>query len=796
MDKKQDHKRKADETPVAEKAKILKSLLNEDVNARDADGDTLLHQACISGRPDVAKLLIDNGADIHVENIYGYTPLKLACDHKSPEIVRLLIKSGADINVQDYLGRTPLQFAFGEKLYDIATLLIKKGAAINEKDSGGLAPLHWACLRNQSDIAALLIEKSAYINDPDDAGRTPLHWAAGRNYQNITQLLIDNDADINAQDNEGRTPLHLAIENNYNDIAKLLIENDADINARDATGKTALHWAIKNNHQNIATLIIEKDADINEKDSGGLAPLHWACLRNQPDIAALLIKQGADINDADNTGATPIHWAAGRNYQNITQLLIYNDADINAQDHRGLTPLHWAAGRNYQNITQLLIDNDADINAQDHPGLTPLYYAIENDCLDIATLLMERGADINAQDHKGFTPLDLALELDSQHIGKLLIERGANMNDIIALNSPWPDFDPITSLNIYMSDIESLDSFAPQNHLRVLAKVVLQSLREARSKLEKDELLTPGNVNILSRFKDAKMSEKLLPQETKEKFEFCTNPYHTKNSIKRMLSSIEDEITDTKRQKSIGNENKAPSLVIEDIENYITSFLVETTDKNAIAKNSPYNINFTASFFSRVENIAETLRAKGVITGGAKLEDVPGDGNCFFHAVSRLITGADHQTLRAIASRNIYDHQDQYREFVDGEETIEQYIIRNTQANTWADHLMIQSLADSLSNYRFEIIRSDGGRNIIEPRNIEEGSNLTTLMLYYTGNHYMAIVQSPETIRAPVIVAEDSEQPVPVVEIVSDYANDTEIDVHVAGDAGEINSATSYSEII
>ena len=664
MDKKQDHKRKADETPVAEKAKILKSLLNEDVNARDADGDTLLHQACISGRPDVAKLLIDNGADIHVENIYGYTPLKLACDHKSPEIVRLLIKSGADINVQDYLGRTPLQFAFGEKLYDIATLLIKKGAAINEKDSGGLAPLHWACLRNQSDIAALLIEKSAYINDPDDAGRTPLHWAAGRNYQNITQLLIDNDADINAQDNEGRTPLHLAIENNYNDIAKLLIENDADINARDATGKT------------------------------------------------------------------------------------------------------------------------------------PLYYAIENDCLDIATLLMERGADINAQDHKGFTPLDLALELDSQHIGKLLIERGANMNDIIALNSPWPDFDPITSLNIYMSDIESLDSFAPQNHLRVLAKVVLQSLREARSKLEKDELLTPGNVNILSRFKDAKMSEKLLPQETKEKFEFCTNPYHTKNSIKRMLSSIEDEITDTKRQKSIGNENKAPSLVIEDIENYITSFLVETTDKNAIAKNSPYNINFTASFFSRVENIAETLRAKGVITGGAKLEDVPGDGNCFFHAVSRLITGADHQTLRAIASRNIYDHQDQYREFVDGEETIEQYIIRNTQANTWADHLMIQSLADSLSNYRFEIIRSDGGRNIIEPRNIEEGSNLTTLMLYYTGNHYMAIVQSPETIRAPVIVAEDSEQPVPVVEIVSDYANDTEIDVHVAGDAGEINSATSYSEII
>ena len=107
--------------------------------------------------------------------------------------------------------------------------------------------------------------------------------------------------------------------------------------------------------------------------------------------------------------------------------------------------------------------------------------------------------------------------------------------------------------------------------------------------------------------------------------------------------------------------------------------------------------------------------------------------------------------------------------------SVDEYIIQNTQSNIWADHLIIQALADSLPNYRFEIIRSNGDRNIIEPRNIED--NPTTIRLYYTGNHYMAIVQDPEElIDMEVIEAEDNMQEVEN-QIIGDYTNNIDNDV-------------------
>ena len=42
------------------------------------DGYTSLHYACMSGTPDVVKLLIDKGADVNAADKKGATPLMLA----------------------------------------------------------------------------------------------------------------------------------------------------------------------------------------------------------------------------------------------------------------------------------------------------------------------------------------------------------------------------------------------------------------------------------------------------------------------------------------------------------------------------------------------------------------------------------------------------------------------------------------------------------------------------------------------------------------------------------------------
>ena len=61
-----------------------------DVNAKDKDGGTPLHEAAWYGHGEIAELLIANGADVNPKNENGYTPLDWADD----EIVDLLRKHG------------------------------------------------------------------------------------------------------------------------------------------------------------------------------------------------------------------------------------------------------------------------------------------------------------------------------------------------------------------------------------------------------------------------------------------------------------------------------------------------------------------------------------------------------------------------------------------------------------------------------------------------------------------------------------------------------------------------------
>lgn len=94
---------------VRETLKNNKSL----ANASEEGNYTALMGAARNGHTDVAKLLIDNGANVNAMNEYRTAPLMFAVGDLDdyPNMVRLLLEAGADVNLTDCGGNTSLDLA-------------------------------------------------------------------------------------------------------------------------------------------------------------------------------------------------------------------------------------------------------------------------------------------------------------------------------------------------------------------------------------------------------------------------------------------------------------------------------------------------------------------------------------------------------------------------------------------------------------------------------------------------------------------------------------------------------------
>ena len=82
-----------------------------DVNARDAGGDTPLHEAAYRGSIPGLTELITKGANVNARNNHGVTPLHNAAFVGTPERIKLLRDKGADVTAKKDDGKTPADLA-------------------------------------------------------------------------------------------------------------------------------------------------------------------------------------------------------------------------------------------------------------------------------------------------------------------------------------------------------------------------------------------------------------------------------------------------------------------------------------------------------------------------------------------------------------------------------------------------------------------------------------------------------------------------------------------------------------
>lgn len=101
------------------------------LNERDPfGGSSPLISASVFGKPEMAKILIDAGADLDFQNNDGSTALHTAAFFCRPEIVEMLLEKGADKTIRNTYGATALESVaapFGEakNAYDMMKTMLE-----------------------------------------------------------------------------------------------------------------------------------------------------------------------------------------------------------------------------------------------------------------------------------------------------------------------------------------------------------------------------------------------------------------------------------------------------------------------------------------------------------------------------------------------------------------------------------------------------------------------------------------------------------------------------------------------
>ena len=102
---------------MTDNMEALKQHIAAGSNLNEKDpygGSSPLISACLFNKTEMAKMLIDAGADLNFQNNDGSTALITAAFFCRPEIVRMLLDKGADKTIENKYGQTAYKSVAGQ----------------------------------------------------------------------------------------------------------------------------------------------------------------------------------------------------------------------------------------------------------------------------------------------------------------------------------------------------------------------------------------------------------------------------------------------------------------------------------------------------------------------------------------------------------------------------------------------------------------------------------------------------------------------------------------------------------
>lgn len=359
--------------------------LGANIEAKDLRSMTSLCSACRSGNVEAAKFLLEHGAHHH-RGDRDFLPLTFAIHYEKLEVARLLLESGADIEEKNSSGKAVLTIACQSLSVEVVGFLLQSGAKIEQQDNEGATPLMAAADSGRVNIIDILLEHGACLEVRDGRGRTPFIRAVTSGNLELARTLIRKGADLTATPYDGKTLLLCAATSPCPDkemMEQILEWFPGTIDAQIGSGLTALHYLSREDrNKELIRFLLEKGANplLRTKDSDW-SVLQMAAFCSAHGLLQFYASQGLNIQERTKSGETLLH-IASRNYtccQRTLKTLLDLGLDVNAQDGGGKTPLHAACIYLKEHKTEyvlqgvrFLLENGADKTIKDLGGKTAL----------------------------------------------------------------------------------------------------------------------------------------------------------------------------------------------------------------------------------------------------------------------------------------------------------------------------------------------------------------------------------------------------------------------------------------
>jgi len=341
-------------------AAIVERLLaaRANPNSTEPSGETPLMRCARTGSAAAVKSLLARKADLTAkDNERGQTALMWAVSQKHPDVAKALIEAGADIRAASKGGFTPILFAARVGDVESGKILLEAGAKVNEPGPGGMTPLVLASASGQEEFGSFLLDNGADPNARDNTGATALHFTLMRGIISLNQVRIANYVE------------HL-FRPTMHGLLKALLAHKADPNiaiekrialggsrSDDPIGATSFLLAAATPDAAAMRLLADAGANPKAKTKSGLTALMVAAgvsrgqdftdveKRLSLDAVRVALELGVtDVNAVNESGLTALHGAAANGANDVVQLLVAKGAKMDVRDKYQQTPLSVAAG--------------------------------------------------------------------------------------------------------------------------------------------------------------------------------------------------------------------------------------------------------------------------------------------------------------------------------------------------------------------------------------------------------------------------------------------------------------------